>query len=115
MRQLVPVATLILLHAPPASAQVECARWGSWDFSDRPTVEQVTVCLEAGEDVNAANEDGWTLLHLAAQENSAAVVRLLLEAGRLPDPGAPMKTIDNLAVAGLFTILALPASARANC
>ena len=31
------------------------------------------------------------------------------------DLGAPMKTIGNLAVAGLFTILALPASARANC
>jgi len=58
MRQLAPVTTLILLHSLPASAQANCERWGAWDSYDPPTVEQLKVCLEAGEDVNAVNGDG---------------------------------------------------------
>jgi len=42
------------------------------------------AALDAGLDPNLANQNGWTLLMLAAVEGSAPIGRLLLERGADP-------------------------------
>lgn len=49
------------------------------------TYESVKVALELGIDVNAANADGNTALHMAYQRKQEKVVKLLLEHGANPD------------------------------
>jgi len=41
--------------------------------------------IALGADVNAADKNGWTPLHFAAQENAAKAVELLLRAGASVD------------------------------
>ena len=42
------------------------------------------AALETGLDPNLANQNGWTLLMLAAVEGNAPIARLLLERGANP-------------------------------
>jgi uncharacterized protein len=45
------------------------------------TAEQALQLILSGQDPGLADKDGFTPLHMAAQENNAAVVRVLLEHG----------------------------------
>ena len=74
---LVSVACLIPLVAAaqtaPAAVVADAARRGN--------VEQVRALLEHGADVNAAQADGMTALHWAAETSNAALAEMLLYAG----------------------------------
>lgn len=57
----------------------------TWVTEER-ALEAVTLALELGADVNAANDDGYTALHGAAQARANAIVRLLIENGAAINP-----------------------------
>jgi ankyrin repeat protein len=46
----------------------------------------VELLVERGADVNAADSQGWTALHFAAQDHDIPIVRTLLAAGADADP-----------------------------
>ena len=64
-----------------ASAE-ERERAGGWSAlmtaAEAGDLAAATAAIAAGAEVNAADEDGWTALHLAALNDRAAVVGLLL-------------------------------------
>ena len=78
------VVTVVLGGFTVAAAQLpapDCEKWNT-EFFKTATLEQVTACLEAGEDVNARDEDGFTPLHSAAWLNeNPAMIEALLAAG----------------------------------
>jgi ankyrin repeat protein len=49
--------------------------------SERDAIDFITMCLERGADINAANDQGNTALHGAAQRGSAALVQFLADRG----------------------------------
>jgi uncharacterized protein len=49
--------------------------------SENDAIEFIKVCLERGADVSAANGQGNTALHGAAQRGSAALIRFLVDRG----------------------------------
>ena len=51
------------------------------EASKRGDIEQVTLLLEQGVDVNIKNEHGFTSLHLACWEKQLEIVKILLKAG----------------------------------
>ena len=52
-----------------------------YDWTEEKAVEALTVGLEFGIDINAANEHGETALHAAAYHNANRVIEFLVEAG----------------------------------
>jgi ankyrin repeat protein len=48
-------------------------------------VDMVKMLLEAGAEVNAKADNGWTALILAKRNGHAEIVRLLIEAGAMDD------------------------------
>ena len=61
---------------------VSCKGWDTEEYFKTATLEEVTVCLDAGVDLNERDDAGATPLHRAAQntENSD-VIKVLIEAG----------------------------------
>ena len=57
------------------------------DAARNGDVAAVTAAMEAGADVNAAQGDGMTALHWAAERGHADVARVLLDAGAAVDRG----------------------------
>ena len=68
------IATLLLWAGPPAESPVA-------DAAMRGDVEQVQSLLRTGADVNAAQGDGMTALHWAAETGNAELAEMLLYAG----------------------------------
>ncbi len=68
------LATLFLWAAVPAESPVA-------DAAARGDVEQVRTLLRSGADVNAAQGDGMTALHWAAEAGEAELAQMLLYAG----------------------------------
>ena len=82
------VATACILLAPILRAQPAptCEQWNTREFFRVASVEDVTACLDAGSDVSARAEEGYTPLHHAAQASeNPEVVDALLAAGADPD------------------------------
>lgn len=76
---------LFVAGLPTAAAAQSCQRWETAKFFETATVEQVRVCLSAGEDPNEQDTQGLTALHRAARDTSdPAVIDVLLEAGAKP-------------------------------
>ena len=59
------LTTLMLTVATQAGA--ECGNLYDWDWLETATAADVQAELDAGADVMARNEQGWTPLHHAAQ------------------------------------------------
>jgi ankyrin repeat protein len=88
-----PVMRLLLEHganpklqtADHSSALMLAAGVGFDEGTSHGSVEDVPeairICLEHGDDVSAANDDGYTALHGAAFRGANDVVRLLVRAG----------------------------------
>jgi ankyrin repeat protein len=76
---LAAAAALVLTAAAPGDAPVA-------DAAMRGDVEAVRALLKQGADVNAAQGDGMTALHWAAERGSAEIVQLLVRAGATLDP-----------------------------
>lgn len=71
---------------------VDCSKWNTKNFFRKATVEEVTLCVNAGADLDARDGSGWsdctkcTPLHRAALYNeNAEVVQVLLDAGAQVD------------------------------
>ena len=78
---LLSVAVLVT-PARAAQAGLGCEQWNTQEFFEAATVEDVTACLDAGADVKARDEFGYTPLHRAARFNEKpAVIEALLAAG----------------------------------
>ena len=70
----------------PMMAAAGCGRWGHWTNTARaarqPMAEEaIGILIEAGMDVNAANEGDFTALHCAAFSGLNEVIRLLVDHG----------------------------------
>ena len=63
-----------------------CRNWHLDVFPRVATPDDYAACLEAGTDLNARDENGYTVLHHATVITDTAVVTLLLQAGA--DPSA---------------------------
>ena len=75
------LTALAFLPPSPAAAQT-CDDWGSWDFFQSASAEQVAACLRSGADPDAADNLGPTPLHRASlQATDPAVVAALVEFG----------------------------------
>jgi ankyrin repeat protein len=75
------LATLTLTAAGPGPARVPDSPVA--DAAQRGDVEQLRTLLRQGADVNAAQGDGMTALHWAAQSGNAAMAELLIRAGAI--------------------------------
>ena len=63
-------------------AAVSCQGWNTEEYFETATLEEVTACLDAGADLKARDDNGWTPLHWAAGVNeNPAVIEALLAAG----------------------------------
>ncbi len=75
------LTALVFLPPSPAAAQT-CDDWGSWDFFQSASAEQVAACLRSGADPDAADNLGPTPLHRASlHATDPAVVAALVEFG----------------------------------
>ena len=64
----------LLLGGPAAESPVA-------DAAQQGDLETIRVLLREGADVNAAQNDGMSALHWAAQNDDASVIEVLLYAG----------------------------------
>lgn len=79
------VLSAIILNSAPVYADDWDDLYGAlnsamWQKDDRSLI----ALLEQGVDINTQNSDGWTLLHIAAEQGKPAFVRLLLNRGADP-------------------------------
>ncbi|WP_018607825.1 ankyrin repeat domain-containing protein [Uliginosibacterium gangwonense] len=71
--------------------------------------EAIKILLDAGADINAQGESGFTPLHYAAEQNHPAAVELLLTMGAKPlrndDNDTPLALAEKLGHTNILTIL----------
>ena len=77
---------LLLNQRGEAAGPDVCHNWQLAVFPRVADPADYAACVEAGTDLNARDESGYTVLHHATVVTDAAVITLLLEAGA--DPGA---------------------------
>lgn len=60
--------------------------WDNWRYAIKMGQEaQVVRMLDAGQDIDMQNEEGWTALHIAAEDGNERMVRYLLARGARTD------------------------------
>jgi uncharacterized protein len=67
--------------ATPLMAAAGVGIWQVGAGTNEEAFEAVKICIEAGNDVNAVDTNGYTALHGAAHRGSNDIVRLLVEKG----------------------------------
>jgi ankyrin repeat protein len=62
------------------------ATWDDWRYAVKYAQDaEVVRMLDAGHDINMQNEEGWTALHVAADDGNERMVRYLLARGARTD------------------------------
>ena len=69
-----------------AAAGINWVANRTFTHSPRESLEAVHLCVELGNDVNAANSMGFTAMHGAANRGSNEIIRFLAEKGAKLDP-----------------------------
>lgn len=60
--------------------------WDNWRYAVKNKQDaEVVRMLDAGQDINMQNEEGWTALHVAAEDGNERMVRYLLARGARTD------------------------------
>ncbi|MGA0604419.1 ankyrin repeat domain-containing protein [Phenylobacterium sp. VNQ135] len=60
--------------------------WDNWRYAVKMGQEaEVVRMLDAGQDIDMQNEEGWTALHIAAEDGNERMVRYLLARGARTD------------------------------
>jgi hypothetical protein len=60
--------------------------WDNWRYAVKAGQEsKVSRMVDAGQDINAQNDEGWTALHVAAEDGNERMVRWLLAHGARAD------------------------------
>ena len=72
---------MVLLMTPGTQALAECKNLCERTWWLRATTADVYAELDAGADVMARTEDGWTPLHVAARRGTPENIEVLLAAG----------------------------------
>lgn len=67
-----------------AAARLSGFRGSANRGSEADALDAIALCLERGADIDAADENGQTALHLAVAQAEPAVLRLLVEKGASP-------------------------------
>src|SRR5687767_5711949 len=98
-RVLATLCSVLLLSAMTA-AQAPGAQSPVADAAMRRDVEQVRTLLKQGADVNAAQGDGMTALHWAAEHGDAALAQMLVYAGANVAPVTRIGAYTPLHLAG---------------
>ena len=79
------IATAHNVTALAAASGIGWVEGITFEWSEKENVEAVKLCLEAGIDPNAADDEGRTALHGAAHKGRNEVVKLLVEHGAKVD------------------------------
>ena len=82
---IIGAATVAVAPTVPAHAQVDCADWNTVAFFKAAEASDVTRCLQAGANLEARTELGWTPLYQAAWSGTGEAVTALLGAGADPN------------------------------
>ena len=113
---------LALNQRDEAAAPGACQNWQLAVFARVAAQADYAACVEAGIDLNARDESGYTVLHHATVITDTAVIRLLLEAGADPsvrsyDDHTPLQFAlrhRNSAVAAVLVRAGADVNAAAN-
>lgn len=80
---LVLLAVASLLAFPTLS---NADSWDNWRYAVKYGQDaEVVRMLDSGQDINVQNEEGWTALHVAAEDGNERMVRYLLARGARTD------------------------------
>ena len=73
------IVALALAFVAPVHAQVDCADWNPAVFFEAAEVSDLMRCLQAGADLEARNETGYTPLQSAVMLEKAEAVTALTD------------------------------------
>jgi hypothetical protein len=80
------LALLAVAGALAAPVQGRAETWDNWRYAVKYGRDaEVVRMLDAGHDINMQNEEGWTALHVAAEDGNERMVRYLLARGARTD------------------------------
>ena len=80
-----PVQLGMAQEPTPSPAQVDCANWNTAAFFKSAEASDVTLCLQAGADLEVRDVSGSTPLRLATEAGNLEAVTTLSNAGADPN------------------------------
>ena len=79
-------AVLAAAGAMVLAGAASAESWDDWRYAVKAGQQaEVSRMVEQGQDINAQNDEGWSALHVAAEDGNEAMVRWLLAHGARPD------------------------------